>query len=352
MNILDNELTWLTDKVVNTIKENYYLFQCLTIMLSDKNFDEQLTSKSIVSFCNQLDSKFPYTSSEVGIVLRSVGIGPTKRQRNKGTDDSTHVNVWDTESARKVCDFVCMHSRLFDGTTDNSSALKNNNKKIEKEEEEVLLYKPLENNLPHNLSLKLLTNKYLSILLPKHDSSELYYLSTIYNDKYYDYEFLIELRRRILSFSILVPSTGCLVLPENICSIKYDKAGYGVVNKTFFNELQNLAPGPICYQDENENVWEYEYDQLPAKNPHRLVAMATYPNAMWVDLAQRPDPASKEAEYEKWQDVWRVHHICRNPACVNPFHLQPMRDSTHKTLHRVLGETSHPSLTDVEYEVF
>ena len=351
MSILDNELTWLSDKIVSTIKDNYILFQCLNEMLQDANYTGQLTSNSIVSYGKRQDSDFPYTSSKIGIILRSIGIGPTKRERNKGTEAATHVNVWDAEAAKKVCEFVCMHSSLFDGTTNNSSALKNNNKKIDKEEETALLYKPLIDNIPYNLSLKLLTNKYLSILLPKHNSSELYYLSSIYNDKYYDYEFLIELRRRILSFSILIPSTGCLVLPENMCSIKYDKAGYGIINKTFFNELQNLAPGPICYEDENQNVWEYEYDQLPAKNPHRLVGMATYPNAIWVDLAQRPDPASKEAEDDKWLDVWRVHHVCRNPSCVNPFHLQPMRDSTHKSLHRVLGETNHPSLLDLENEM-
>ena len=139
---------------------------------------------------------------------------------------------------------------------------------------------------------------------------------------------LIEFSKRLIDFSDLHPHSNCLTIDH-----ANDSAGYPNLTAGLVNRINDMGE-PIII-----GGYPIQLEQFPCHGLPRLVCMAAHPIYEWKITRGTGGNTLEDQDYI-------AHHKCRTRNCVNPLHLLPVDQQTHKYIHQFANELDHPCLED------
>tara|TARA_R100001463_G_scaffold7306_2_gene23070 strand:+ start:310 stop:1341 length:1032 start_codon:yes stop_codon:yes gene_type:complete len=171
---------------------------------------------------------------------------------------------------------------------------------------------------------------YKEDIKPSYNDTILDKLNVYYSQHYHtDFNIMYALARRMIDMS--VPR----YLPENKRWWDKNDANRFCLE---FGELENNYPRindkllKSIYPEAFEILRSCK-QELPTIYIHRLICMVANPLRDWT-------PKKKFVNYSKEvSDTFlEAHHICHNPRCINPNHIQALTEAEHHTLHSILKD--------------
>ena len=171
---------------------------------------------------------------------------------------------------------------------------------------------------------------YKEDIKPSYNDTILDKLNIHYTRHYHtDFSIMYSLARRMIEMS--VPR----YLPENKRWWDKNDANRFCLE---FGELENNYPRVTdkllkSIYPEAFEILRCCKQQLPTIYIHRLICMVAHPFKDWL-------PKKKFINYPKEvSDTFlETHHMCHNPRCINPNHLQALTEAEHHTLHSILKD--------------
>ena len=282
-----------------------------------------LTAASIAEDSGYWESK--WTPRQVGTALRDLGVGPVERCRDH---DRRNLRVW---SLPKLI-LLCRSWSDLQGDTHGT----------------------IEDLVLPEVQLKTASDK---AYRDKNTTSALPYITTSSDSDYIDIvkdifltkpcdvdvieeEYwsgfsaylpaMIQFSQRLLDTAEIQPDR-CLTIDNAL-----DRAGYPNLTVGLINKINGYDP-IFTFDVEKQDFTHLAIEHFPANALTRIVCMTAYPKDRW--LWTRGTGALKLGD-----DDPVAHHKCRTRNCINPLHLMPVDQYTHRKMHQADNDFDHPAI--------
>ena len=287
-----------------------------------------LTASELSDFSHHPTEEDGWTPTAVGTALKEMGLGPVIRTKDK---DRKNVHVWPFAKLIAACryhfsDSGDTHGDIpeLDMTRAPPSARKVlSDKGFTKSGTEETV--PLKDNVivfPQPYIKSVVKGVFIDDDIPTLSMIEAGYWET--DGLLYA---LIQFAQRLIDIADFNPDKYCLTIDHANDSAGYPNLTAGLVNRLHGSDPITLEGYPI------------ELEQFPCHGLTRLVCMAAYPVYAWKYTRGTGGNTLEDQDYI-------AHHKCRTRNCVNPLHLLPVDQQSHKYIHQCANELDHPCLED------
>ena len=269
----------------------------------------------------------PPSPRDIGNIFRDLGLGPVQRVRDR---DRKNLRLWPIQKLRELC--LNWEGTQGDRQGDIPELLPPRHL-VNSASDKGFRDKDTSSDVPFKSPV---IDYLLNIFLSKPEDiqviEETYWHS--FNDGGEppvgtDLFGIIEFSKRLLHTAELQPHSHCLTIDHALDDAGYPNLTVGLINKI-------NGDNPIEIRDaESDDFVPLDIDHFPASALTRIVAIAAYPTRTWMWTRGEGTGIFDD-------DDMVAHHTCRTPNCINPLHLFPVTQATHREIHKAAGEAPFP----------
>lgn len=283
-----------------------------------------LTASDIAEFVGAMGGH-QTTPREVGTALRDLGIGPVERCRD---NDRKNLRVWSLPKLIRLC-------RSW-------ASLQGN---IHGDIEDLVLPDVQLKTASDKAYRDTNTTSALPYITTSSDSDYIEVVKDIFLTKPCDVDVIeeeywsgfsaylpamVQFSQRLLDTAEIQPNR-CLTIDHAL-----DRAGYPNLTVGLINKINGDDP-IFTFDVEMQDFTHLAIEHFPANALTRIVCMAAYPKEAW-------SWTKGESALKLGDDDPVAHHKCRTRNCINPLHLLPVDQSTHRKMHQADNDFDHPAI--------